>query len=222
MKPTITALEHYERLARAGHGRNDSPLLQEFMARWDGPLLFQALGDLRGKDVLEVGIGCGRVSRQVLTVGCRSLTGLDISSTTIRNTEEDLAEFPNVELVLADIEDFVKPDGFDAAYSVLTFMHVQNKQLALQNVVHSLREGGHLVLSIDNPTDLIDFGTWKVDLHPWLPEQYAEALSDAGCEVDPLVPLIDTMTGPDGKKSDTYGEVTATLVKARKVKKPYR
>lgn len=216
MKPTITAREHYDRLAESGHGRDDPPAMQEYMARWDGPLFFEALGDLSGKDVFEVGVGCGRIARQVLKRGCRSLTGLDISSKTITTAEADLAEFTNVELVLADIVDFVRPVSFDVAFSVLTFMHIQDKQLALQHVVDSLRDGGRLVLSIDNASDSLDFGDWNVDLHPWPPEQYAEVLTNVGCEVDPLVPLIDTWSRPNGKKSETYGQAIATLVKARK------
>ena len=217
MKPTITAREHYDRLAESGNGRNDPPFLQEYMARWDGPLFFQALGDLSGKDILEVGVGCGRIARQLLKRGCRSLTGLDISSKTIAAAGEDLAEFSNVELLLADISDFVRPSCFDAAISVLTFMHIQDKQLALQHVVDTLRYEGRLVLSVDNASDSLDFGDWNVDLHPWSPEQYAEVLTNIGCEVDPLVPLIDTWTRPNGKKSETYGQTIATLVTARKL-----
>ena len=52
MKPTITAREHYDRLAESGHGRDDPPVMREYMARWDGPPFWQAIGDVRGKDVL--------------------------------------------------------------------------------------------------------------------------------------------------------------------------
>ena len=216
MKPTITAQEHYDRLAESGHGRDDSPAMQQYMARWDGPLFYEALGDLRGKDVLEVGVGCGRVARQVLDRGCRSVTGVDISPKTIASAKGDLADFLNVELVLADISDFTRPDSFDVALSVLTFMHVQNKPLALRNVVDSLRSSGCLVLSIDHASDSLDFGDWRVDLHPWAPQRYAEVLASVGCEVEPLVPLIDTWSKPNGKQSETYGQAIATLVKARK------
>jgi SAM-dependent methyltransferase len=216
MKPTITAREHYDRLAESGHGRDDPPFMQEYMARWDGPPFWKAIGDVREKDVLEVGIGCSRIARQVLKHGCRSLTGLDISPKTIAAAKADLAEFPNVELVLADINDFVRPESFDAAFSVLTLMHVQDKQRALQNVVDSLCPGGHLVLSIDNASDSLDFGNWTVKLYPWAPERYAQVLSSIGCEVADPIPLIDTWVTPKGKKSETFGQEIATLVKATK------
>ncbi len=78
MKETITAREHFDRLADAGHGRNDPPVMQSYMARWDGPQFYEMLGDLTEKDVLEVGCGVGRIAREVLKRGCRRFTGLTI------------------------------------------------------------------------------------------------------------------------------------------------
>ncbi|OPX31078.1 MAG: hypothetical protein B1H09_03825 [Gemmatimonadaceae bacterium 4484_173] len=212
MKPTISAREHYDRLADAGNGRNDPPFLQEYMTRWDGPLFYDALGDLGDADVLEVGIGTGRIARQILQRGCRHLTGLDISPKTLAAAREELAGFTNLQLILTDVAEFRRDMSFDAACSVLTFMHIQNKPQALQNIVASLRTGGRVVLSIDQPSDRIDFGEWTVELSPWLPKQYAKALEDAGCDVAEPVPLIDSYTDPDGKHLDTYGECVATLV----------
>ena len=212
MKPTITAREHYDRLAESGHGRNDPPFMQEYMARWDGPLFYGALGNLTGTDVLEVGIGVGRVARQILENGCRHLTGLDISPKTLAAAKEELAGFANVELVLTDIAEFRREASYDLAYSVLTFMHVRDKPKALENIVASLRPGGRVVLSIDQPCDNIDFGEWTVALSPWLPEQYVAALVRVGCEVSEPIPLIDSWIGPNGKRSDTYSECVATLI----------
>ncbi len=215
MKPTISTREHYDRLAESGHGRNDPPVLLEYMARWDGPLFWNAVGELTGKDVLEVGVGVGRIARQVLSGGCGSFTGLDISSKTIAAVQEDLAEFANASFELADIDDFVRPASFDVVFSVLTFMHIKDKRVALEHMVDSLRPGGCVVLSIDKAADSFSFGDWKVDLYPWSPEQYAEVFRDLGCETDPLVPLVDTWIS-SGQESETYGQTIATLVKALK------
>lgn len=216
MKPTITTQEHYDRLAEMGNGLNDPPTAQEYMTRWDGPPFWNAIGDLREKDVLEVGIGVGRIACQLLKYGCRSLTGLDISPKTIEAARSQLSDFSNVKLILDDITEFCQPASFDIVCSVLTFMHVQDKRKALENIVNSLRPGGHLVLSIDNASDSFDFGDWMVQLHPWAPERYAEALNSIGCVGVGLIPLIDTWLGAEGQKMDTYGEQIATVVKATK------
>ena len=65
MKPSISAGEHYDRLAEAGHGRDDPPCMRQYMARWDGPPFFDAPADPRGKDILEIGVGDGRIARQL-------------------------------------------------------------------------------------------------------------------------------------------------------------
>lgn len=214
MKPTITAREHYDRLAEMGNGRNDPPFMQEYMARWDGPPFWNAIGDVQKKDVLEVGVGVGRIARQMLKLGCRSLTGLDISPRSIAAAGADLSEFSNLKLITADITEFCKPESFDVACSVLTFMHVQNKRKALKNIVNCLRPGGCLVLSIDKSSDSLDFGDWMIPLFSWAPERYAEVLESIGCRNVALIPLIDTWKGPDGQKTDTYGDRIATIIKA--------
>lgn len=217
MKKAITAKEHYDRLAEAGNGRDDPPELQSFMARWDGPLFYDALGNLTGKDVLEVGIGVGRMARRILERGCGHLTGLDISPKTIAVAKTDLAEFPNLELALADITEFRRNLSFDLAYSVLTFMHIEDKPTALENIVASLRPGGSVVLSIDHSSSSsVDFGKWTVAVSRWLPAQYVTALKDVGCNVTDPVPLIDSWISPNGKRSETYGQCVATLIKAVK------
>jgi SAM-dependent methyltransferase len=216
MEEIITAQEHYDRLADQDHGRNDPPALQSYMARWDGPQFYEMLGRLPGRDVLEIGIGVGRVARKVLKAGCHCLTGLDISPKTLAIAQTDLAEFANLELLQADICDFRRDEGFDVAYSVLTFMHVENKEKALRNIVASLRPGGAVVLSIDRESDLLNFQEWAVRLYPWPPEQYAAALEQIGCDVSEPVPLIDSLIRPDGKASDTYGERVATLIRGTK------
>ncbi len=214
MKPTLTAREHYDRLAEMGNGLNDPPALLEFMARWDGPPFWNALGDTTKKDVLEVGIGCGRIAGQLLKLGCSSLTGLDISPKSIAAARSQLNEFSNLNLLVADVTEFNRPASFDVVYSVLTFMHVQDKRKALWNLVDSLRQGGQIILSIDKASDMFDFGDWLVPLHPWTPEQYAEELSSLGCKVNEFIPLIDNWSGPTGQKTETYGEQIATVVKA--------
>ncbi len=217
MKPQISAMQHYDRLAEMGHWHNDSPAMLRYMARWDGPLFFELLGNTTEKDLLEIGIGNGRIARQVLMLGCRTLTGLDISSKTIAATKSDMVEFSNLELVVSDIGLFHQQKCFDIAYSVLTFMHIKDKMGALWNIVNAVRPGGYLVLSIDHASEWLDFGEWCVPLYPWSPEQYAQALENSGCCIDSTAPIIDRWIGSEGTKSDTYGTEIATLIKAVKL-----
>ena len=214
MKPKLTAREHYDRLAKMGNDINDPPDALSYMARWDGPPFWDAIGDPRGKDVLETGVGTGRLALQLLEKRCRSFTGLDISPLTIEAAGNRLNGFSNVRLILGDISEFRRPCGFDIAYSVLTFMHVQDKAKALENMVGSLRPGGKLVLSLDMASDTFDFGQWEVPLFPWEPELYIQTLESLGCDMSEPIPLVDRWRDSSGGVSDTFGKVIATLISA--------
>lgn len=215
--PVVTALEHYESCVDEGVDPcHDDETMRSYMARWDGPPFFDLLGDTRGKSVLDVGVGTGRVAREVLGRGCGRLTGIDISPKSINRARDNLRGFGNVELSVADVEQFSPPDAFDAAYSVLTFMHVADKATALRNVVANLRPNGRLVLSIHHAGRWLDMGNRKVELHPTDPARYVEWLTALGCTVHDPVPLVDTWEHPRSGRQETYGKTIATLVKATK------
>jgi len=222
-KDDVGALEHYERMIREIDDP-DHPVCDPFCAgfvkdwqsRWDALAFYEALGDVRDKDVLEIGVGTGRVAKNVLDLGCARLVGIDISPSTIERARSNLSDYQNVELVVAAIESFRRDISFDVAYSVLTFMHVEHKRTALSNIVASLRFGGHLALSVSYDGDWLDYGSRRVKLFPAAAEEYATWLKRLGCEVAPPVNLVDSFVYADGKKSCRYGEVFSSVIKATK------
>ena len=215
--PITSTLDHYQRLIDEGNDPSeDRPMLQSYMARWDGLAFFKGLGDLSGKRVLEVGVGTGRVARQILQRGCSRLTGVDLSPKTVARARSNLSDYGNVELVVDDIGRFVRLESFDVAYSILTFMHVEDKTGALGNIVASLRAGGRVVLSIDHAGEWLDFGNRKVRLHPAGAGDYVSWLQELDCLVEAQIPLIDTWLDGQGQKLETYGQAIATLITATK------
>jgi SAM-dependent methyltransferase len=213
-RPTVSALEHYERCIDEGHDPcEDGPLLQRYMARWDGPRFFELLGDLRNKSILEVGVGTGRLAQHILRRGGRRFTGIDISPKTVERARQNLSGYSNAELLLADAGEFVRPAAYHAAYSVLTFMHIADKERALRNMVTSLRPGGVIVISVDHSDPWLDFGDRMVRLYPATVDAYVGWLTSLGCETDLPVPLIDTWEGPKGARAETYGKPIATLIR---------
>jgi SAM-dependent methyltransferase len=188
----VSAAQHYDLLIEEGNDPfRDGPLLQQYMSRWDGPQFFAALGPVEGKDVLEVGVGTGRLARRVLDAGCRTFTGLDISAKTVDRARENLSGYANVRIVLGNIEDYQFSDCFDVAYSVLTFMHIERKRQALANIVNALWPNGVLVLSLSSEGEWLDFGNRRVKLHNTPVEDYIGWLIELGCRVDPPVDLVD-------------------------------
>jgi len=225
MMTTVNTREHYEWLVDEGFDAFEySESLLAYQARWDGPTFYDLLGDLGEKSVLEIGVGTGRLAREVIARGCRAFTGIDFSPKTVALAKEHFLREENAEIILADAESFVRPEAFDVAYSVLTFLHIEDKQKTLANIVKSLRPGGHLVLSInlvrytcaEGEEDWLDYGTRKVRLFSAPPASYVRWLEQLGCQVDEPVELVDTFVHPNGKRSQTYGESVASLVRAVK------
>lgn len=195
---------HYDALIETGDDPFfDPPVLRAYMERWDGPPFWDAVGDLVGKRVLEVGIGTGRLAFIALNAGCAHLTGIDLSPHTIARAEINLIAYPNTELLVADITAFRRPRAFDVAYSVLTWMHVADKATALANLVRSLRPGGRLVLSLAEPQSELVFGVRRIRLYPTDIDATLAALADLGCRTEDPLPRLDAS-----------GERVATLVAA--------
>ena len=71
--------------------------------------------------------------------------------------------------------------AFDVVYSSLTFMHIQNKQWAIDKVAKLLNRGGRFVLSIDkNQSEFIDMGSRKIGIYPDSAEEIEACIVNAG------------------------------------------
>jgi len=213
----VDALTHYECLIEEGHDPfYDEEILRNYMARWDGPEFFTALGTVRDKHIAEIGVGTGRLAKRVLDRGCKHFTGIDISPSTVRKARENLRNYKNVELIVANIESFTRKESFDVIYSVLTFMHVKNKKKAISNIVTSLKPSGYAVVSVSKQERSMTCGKRRIKLFPEPAEDYVRCFRDLGCKVELMIELVDSFTFPSGEKDLTYGQVIATIVKAQK------
>lgn len=213
----VSVKEHYDMLIDENCDPvRDNPILQMYMEKWDGVRFYDALELDSGKNVLEVGVGTGRIASKVLTLGCKEFTGLDISPKTIWRAKQNLSRFQNAEILECDIENFKRRDYYDVAFSVLTFMLIENKQLALQNIVDSLKPNGIIVLSIPESPEWFDYGSRKHKNYISPIEDYMEWLESYGCEVNDPIDLIDYFMLPDGTIHNTFGKRVATLIKATK------
>ena len=126
----------------------DSPEMQEYMNRWDGQAFLDALKLDKNKNVLEIGVGTGRIAAKVAPE-CMKLTGIDISPKTIKRAQENLKANKNILLVCEDFTKYNFSETFDVIYSSLTMMHFENKQQVIFKVDKLLNEGGIFCLSID-------------------------------------------------------------------------
>lgn len=181
MKTKSDVIDHYDRLiAEENDPVRDPEPLRRYMDKWDGAPFLDALELSRDKAVLEIGVGTGRLAVRTAPM-CGTFAGIDISPETVRRASENLRDCPNVTLYCADFMDFPFDGTFDAVYSSLTFLHIEEKQRAVDKVASLLKEKGRFVLSVDkNPSEWLDMGTRKIKIYPDTPENIRECIGNAG------------------------------------------
>ena len=198
----VSVTEHYDRII----DKIDDPVqptitdpfdntgwLHEWLEQSDGPAFWHAVGEVRGKTLLEVGVGTGRVAKKMLERGCARLVGIDVSAKTLARAGKNLATYTNVELLHADITEYRSEASFDLAYLVWTIFHIEDKPRALANIIASLIPGGLLVISLERVDDWLDYGSRQIRQYPVSPEELVAVLEECGCRVEEPVAVYDVM-----------------------------
>ena len=145
-----------------------------------------ALGLHPGDQVVELGCGTGlnfayvqqRIGPEGKIIGV-DLTDAMLDVARVRIVRE---RWSNVELVQADVVEWLVPDGVSAVYSTLALTLLPEYDAVIERVSHALKPGGRLaVLDMKQPqgwpTWLVRFVAWlnkpfgvRLDLatrHPW-------------------------------------------------------
>lgn len=126
--------EHYDLLIDENNDPARDPWpLREYMDKWDGRQFIDSLQLTKEKSVLEIGVGTGRLAVRVAPE-CREFCGIDLSPKTVKRAKENLKEQTNVALICGDFMSYEFGRKFDVIYSSLTFMHIRDKQAAINKV----------------------------------------------------------------------------------------
>lgn len=115
---------------------------------------------LRGKKILEIGSGCGAVTRFLAEINCE-LLALEGSPRRARITRERCRDLNNVSVVCDNFDTFITEEKFDfitlvgvLEYSNL-FIKGDNPPLTmLWQVAQLLNPGGHIIIGIENKLGL--------------------------------------------------------------------
>ena len=182
--------KHYDLLIEENNDpvRDPEPL-REYMDKWDGRQFIDSLKLTKEKSVLEIGVGTGRLAVRVAPE-CREFCCIDLSPKTVKRAKENLKEQTNVALICGDFMSYEFGRKFDVIYSSLTFMHIKDKQAAINKVKTLLNISGRFVLSIDKSQgDTIEYGTRKIKIHHDRKEDIAEYINQSGMS---LIKVFET------------------------------
>jgi 2-polyprenyl-3-methyl-5-hydroxy-6-metoxy-1,4-benzoquinol methylase len=122
------------------------------------PNLLEALGDIEGKDVLELGCGNGYWLRLLARTGAKTV-GIDLAENQIAAAKSwDDPVTPQIEYRVGDVSKALDLQGkFDVAFFEHVLLEIPDKNElynAVKNAANTLKEGGLLVIS---------------DIHPFAP-----------------------------------------------------
>lgn len=177
--------KHYDALLSEGNDPvHDPEPLKAYMDKWDGQDFIDKMELDKTKSVLEIGVGTGRLAVRVAPV-CKHFTGIDISSETVKRAEENLKDLDNVKIICDDFLSAELHEKFDVVYSSLTFMHIEEKQRAVNKIFSLLENGGRFVLSMDkNQSDTIDAGFTKIKVFPDKPDDMKMYIEKSGLHIE--------------------------------------
>lgn len=184
----MNVINHYDMLVEENNDPfHDPEPLQVYMDKWDGKPFLDALKLDKTKDVLEIGVGTGRLVVKTAPL-CKSLCGIDLSSKTIDKAKENLSVYDNIQLICADFMSFSFDIRFDVIYSSLTFMHIKEKEKCVNKIYSLLKSGGRFILSIDkNQDSFIDYGTRKIEIYPDNPSDIQAYIKSTGFKLTEII-----------------------------------
>jgi SAM-dependent methyltransferase len=130
------------------------------------PVLLRALGDVRGRRVLDAGCGQGYLSRLLAERGAQVVGVEPGRSLFDYAVEREAEQRQGIRYVRADLCD--RPDlgaPFDACVASMVLQAVPDWSQALRTCVEALAPGGLLVLSVIHPCFEQLWSTWREHGH---------------------------------------------------------
>lgn len=176
--------KHYDILINENNDPvHDPEPLKAYMDKWDGQDFINKMCLDNDKSILEIGVGTGRLAVRAAPL-CKAFYGIDVSPKAIERAKENLKDYNNVLLICDDFLHHTFQCNFDVIYSSLTFMHIKEKQLAVDKIAQLLSCGGKLVLSIDKNQDkYIDIGTSRIKIYPDNPDGILKCFENSGLKL---------------------------------------
>jgi SAM-dependent methyltransferase len=166
----------YQQMREARSGINETV---------EQPAVRALVGDVRGKDAIDLGCGDGGLCRDLMALGARSVVGIDPSARMLelaawRTTDE------RVRYIRGFAEDAGLPAGSaDLVVSSLALHYVPDLGPLLRRIASWLRPGGRLVASMEHP---VRTASPELGRHPLVVDRYAsEGRRDTTWYIDGVV-----------------------------------
>lgn len=164
----------------------DYDLHEKFLGTFEQDLFYHLLGDLKGKKVLDIGCGTGRL------IGYLKMQGAEVVAADLSEgmLEKLRKKHRGVHTVKADIEDLpFENESFDLVVCTFVIVHLKALQKAFDEVNRVLKTGGYFVVTNINqrkaPKIKVQNGEEIViDSYYHIPKHVVEALEESFFELE--------------------------------------
>jgi len=142
------------------------------------------LGDLKGKSLLDVGAGTGRLSVLFAKKGAQ-VTALDISPQMLKELKK---KAPAIKTTVGDAESLPFPnDTFDFVVAAFLIVHLKDPTRFFDEAYRVLKDGGRLVVTNINQKEPPEIktpkGVIKIESYYHRPEKIREVLESLAFEI---------------------------------------
>lgn len=117
------------------------------------PIVFEILGDVKNKKIIEIGCGNGYFARLLAGKGAK-ITAVDLSSKLLSFAEKKEKTNPlSIKYLLRDAADLreIKNESFDIAVANMSMMDIADTEKAIKEISRVLKENGCFIFSITHP-----------------------------------------------------------------------
>ena len=117
------------------------------------PQLFELIGDVKGKNILDIGCGAGGHDRKLIELGAKSILGIDISKKMLEEAKKN-SNSDKISYQLLSMNELEKIDKkFDLVVSSLAIHYIENYNDLCKKVYDLLNDGGFFIFSHGHPMD---------------------------------------------------------------------
>ena len=133
--------------------RSEPTILSDYTAR---PRVLEALGEVTGLSILDIGCGEGYMARKLASAGASRISGIDLSTGMVdaARAQNTLDQYP-IDYEVQDLRHWSVPhDAYDRVIAVFLFnyMTVEHSTEILAKCAKALKPGGELVLTLPHPS----------------------------------------------------------------------
>lgn len=153
---------------------------EKYLNSFEQGEIFSILGDIKDKNILDIGAGTGRLTNILVQKGAK-VTALDISKEILEVLHR---KNPLVKTVVGEAENLpFKDKSFDVIISAFLIVHLKDLTIFFNEVYRVLKDNGYFLLTNINQKEAPEIdtakGLIKIESYYHRPEEVRKVLTEA-------------------------------------------